>query len=267
VTREQALVIKSGQILLYSIYYVILLFSQLSPFMRFVAATGMVQLILFALVTQTRSSVVLVGLLLALALVINRRQREASESGRRRRLWINALIAVGIFLVIQTTSDVWTRSFVETRSRFELSSGSASITENVRWDEVEALFQQLELPELILGRGIQGVYNSPLGMNYYVHIGYFYALLKGGLFLLFLILFGIVGIGLRVLLTSRDNVILLAAGMCSWFGIRLAVGNILYAPNPTYYLVLVCLGLCLSSLTADSTIMFPLSRNKIMAVN
>ncbi len=67
-----------------------------------------------------------------------------------------------------------------------------------------------------------------------------------------LILFGVVGVGVRALLSSKNPATLAAAGMCSWFGVKLAMGNLL-GTNPTYYLVLVCFGLCTYRLTHQQT--------------
>ncbi|MCZ7574932.1 MAG: hypothetical protein M5U01_40795 [Ardenticatenaceae bacterium] len=243
-------VVGNGLGLLYAVPYLLFLYGDLRPSLRLVVSVGMIELLYLGLIRENRQAVFLVGVQLLLAVWIYWRGRISAASLRQNRnILASFLIIVSVFWFLQAVLPEVSHRMMSLETRFLLTEGERSITENVRWKEVSVFFEQLKPLEYVWGRGVSGTFDNTIIVQnpHFIHVGYVYAILKGGIPLLLLLLFGPVLVGVRALLSSREPYMLAASGMCAWLAVKLYTGNILSA-NATYYLALVCFGYCLYGL-------------------
>ncbi|MCK6581302.1 MAG: hypothetical protein L6Q98_24695 [Anaerolineae bacterium] len=204
-----------------------------------------------AVITETRQGVILFGVILILALWIKyKKNTRTLRAGRRVQLsdLTNYILFITFLVSILFASVQFDQRIAATIERFDALS-SSEINAEFRQDELLSIVEQFVPIDFLLGRGVNGKYNfyhyiTGAEQRNYAHIGYAYAFLKGGIPLLLFSLVPFV-VGLRAILSSRDDSVLAAGAMCVWFGIKLLTGNLWNYDNPSYIMILICLGVCL----------------------
>lgn len=269
-TRPRYLVaspIKSDLGLLYSVPYLLFLYGNLKPFMRIVVVVAMLEHLFMGVASESKGTVIDVGVIILLALWIHWRARREAQTGHDRKFLANVLLIMLVFWGGQWMYSTLSHRIEFLKMSFLLSEGQKSIADNERWDEVGVFFEQLDPLEYIWGRGVEGsFYNRVVPQNpTYIHVGYVQAVLKGGIPLMLLLLLGLAATGIRVLLLSTDSASRAAAGVVTRLAIKLVMGNILTSPpNPTYVISLICFGYCLYWL-ADRAAHTPATRSTLSA--
>lgn len=248
VTRKVAFqAVYTAAPLLFTAPVIIFSFLRSSAFMRIISVFAALEMMYIAVVGETRQSVGLLAFIVLLSIWIHWRDGSGRQLQRLfKTSWTNLLLAAAVFALVLYIAPRIVTNIESFKMRFMLQQGGNSLRDNDRWSEVGVFFAQAEAIDLIFGRGVCGEFNNSIIPEnpFFIHIGYVHAILKGGVVLCFLLVFGPIRTGIRSLVTSRNHDVLVAGGVCAWFAIKSLSGNIL-SFNPSYYLVLLCFGQCL----------------------
>ena len=242
IRREETLGIKVIQFLLYSLFFQAFRLSSEPIFHRMVALSGLTFMIIIALASATRQAILLLAVVILMSVLANGRtiQGMAASGLRKVSVLVMATLLLGavIFYTItnlQGATDLFGKRMASDRE-------GTSLRENSRLQEIRQLIGQFGPVDYVFGRGIRGEFdNTAAPKQDNVHIGWFRTLLKGGVPLVMLFLLGYVLAAFRTVTRSRDGVVLAAAFIVVFFGIKSATGNIILA-NGHFYIVAICVG-------------------------
>lgn len=242
IRREETLEIKIIQFLLYSLFFQIFRMSSEPIFHRLVALSGLSLMTIIALASATRQAIVLIAIVILMSVFANGRNVHgvAASGLRTLSVLVTAVLFLGasiayILANLQGATELFGKRMTSERE-------GTSLRNNSRLQEVQILIDQFGPADYVFGRGIRGEFDNTVAPKQdNVHIGWFRTLLKGGVPLVMLFLIGYVLTALRVAIRPRDGVVLAAAFMVLYFGIKSITGNIILA-NGHFYIVAICVG-------------------------
>lgn len=250
INREETLGIKVVQFLLYSLFFQFFRITTEGFLHRLVVLAGLSLMVIIAIASGTRQAILLISLVIVMACFSSARtvQGLGASAFRKAGLFVTASLFLGAVIAyilsnLQGAVDLFSQRLTSERS-------GTSLADNSRIAEIHQLLEQFGPADYALGRGLRGQFdNSAAPKQDNVHIGWFRTLLKGGIPMVLLLLLGYVGVALRAAARSRDDIILAAAFVVIYFGVKNATGNIILA-NGHFYIVAICAGTIYSALQA-----------------
>lgn len=268
VQRTETLELKPIQFTLYSLFFVFFRFTQVSLFVRIIAAIGLLEMAAFAVTTGTRQAIILLSATILIGIWVAIRSEFAKQvkaklkqvNFTRRVLIVVGMVGILGFGGYQITKRL-TGGMALLQSRMSTDREGTSIRDNSRWNEIQQLTEQFQIEDYAFGRGVRGSFvNSAAPNNDNVHIGWFRVLLKCGLGMVFLLFIGPVWCGVRSILKSRQPEVLAAAASCCYFAVKNSSGNIVLA-YPIFYLSMICFGTCASFCWKGGVVQFIRARD------
>jgi hypothetical protein len=252
VNRSETLGIKLVQFLLYSLFFQLFRITSEPMIHRLVALVGIASMMIIAFGSATRQAILLITIVMLLSFVATARTVQAAAASGLRKLGVvvtalvfSALALYYIYSNLQGAVNLMNK-------RMTTEQEGTSLRENARLFEIQQLLQQFKPVDYVFGRGIRGEFvNTAAPKQESLHIGWFRTLLKGGIPLVMLFLLGYVLVALRAAARSRDGVVLAAAFVVIYFGIKNATGNIILA-NGHFYIVAICVGTAHAALAAPA---------------
>lgn len=248
IRRDETLGIKGVQFLLYSLFFQVFMIGRESLLHRLIALLGITLMLIIAFGSGTRQPIFLLSLVIAMA-VWSTVRSESSQlmSATRKLVTLVSVLAIMAAVVFYIFSNL--RGAVDLLSkRMNSEHEGTSLRENSRISEAKELVDQFRPIDYVFGRGIRGQFdNTAAPKQDNAHIGWFRTLLKGGLPMVLLLFIGYFLAGVRAAWSSRNDVMLAAALVVAYFGIKNATGNIILA-NGHFYIVAICVGAVYSEL-------------------
>lgn len=231
--------------MLYAVPFLVVSYSTQSRLGKTVAMLGLAILLVIGVLSQTRSIIVKAVLTLLLAGYTGFRTKLFLKTYRKVLLALAVLIGIGGLLLGAGSLEKpgVSTSWKYLLRRFTGSKGVIQHTmEDARLYEARLVGSMMSWDDWLIGRGVSARWSSP---NMYggetrtmVHIGYLHLIFVGGVGLALLFVFFPLGVGWRILLTSRDVGTLAAAAVVVIYSVSLLYGG---APQAGLWFVLIFL--------------------------
>jgi hypothetical protein len=232
--------------LMYSYPILLILLPEEKWFWRFVGVAVTLGMIIWVILGQFRSTLVLgVGLAIVFSLFSWQRARAVRWAGRLAvGLAVVVCVAVGWFLLRQGSlidADVIVTAWSQVGERFTDSNDAESGIglENIRYVEANSYLKNLTFDRVLFGD--HGEWVSPFG--HVMHVGYFRYIIYGGLPTLLAIWLLLYWQGWRGILASRKLSVLAPASVAAMHTIQaIPVGMLFTVPQVA--MLFLCAGYC-----------------------